>query len=95
MVQGVAPTSHGCCAACVDKLLGHKYETHAPGTCPSDGAHCNICDGGLAACTVCGGAEGTLTKHCPGAQITALQSERIYAGTLDYVGGKWVDKVPK
>lgn len=100
MVQGtvLGPTSHGCCKACKDKLLGHKYEDHKDG-CPAydDGGsgHCNICDGGLALCTVCGGAEGTLATHCPGVRVTEELSARVYAGTIDYVDGKWVTPVCK
>lgn len=50
---------------------------------------CVFCDGGLFACTVCGSAEGATTTHCPGARMTAEQTEAVYAGTLDFRDGQW------
>lgn len=46
------------------QLKEHVYYK-CPGTCM--GTHCMYCDGGLVSCTVCGQAEGDLTKTCPGA----------------------------
>ena len=54
---------------------------------------CQFCDGGLGACTVCGGFEGTLTTECPGVRITPEQEDRIYKiGNLDFRDGEWVNK---
>lgn len=47
---------------------------------------------GCAACRICKGAEGTLTTDCCGAPITYEESEAIYAGQIDFKGGKWISK---
>ena len=62
------------------------------GKCQEDG-HCQYCDGGLAWCTTCGGAEGSLTTDCPGRKITADEEDAIYkTGLLDYRDGQgWVN----
>lgn len=52
---------------------------------------CPICDGGLFLCSVCGSAEGATTSSCPGQQMTADQIDAVYAGTLDYRNGQWVE----
>lgn len=74
--------------------MKHDYKT--PADCDCVGTicegRCNICDGGLALCKVCGGAEGSLPKECPGSRMTSDQEDAVYAGTLDFVGGKWVTK---
>jgi hypothetical protein len=48
--------------------------------------HCHICDGGLALCVVCGGAEGSLPTECPGRPLTAAEEDAIMAGTMDFEG---------
>jgi hypothetical protein len=55
--------------------------------------NCNICDGGLAICKVCNGAEGTLTTHCPGYWYTEKE-EAVYKGLLDFVDGEWITVKP-
>lgn len=51
---------------------------------------CPICVGGLGFCTVCNGAEGTLTTECCGRPITEEEEHRIYiVGDLDFYDGKW------
>ncbi len=56
---------------------------------------CMFCDGGLGHCTVCNGFEGTLTTDCCGRKITEDEEDAIYKkGTLDFVNGEWVHKVP-
>lgn len=52
--------------------------------------HCNFCDGGLAYCTVCCGAEGDLPTDCPGRELTTDEGVKIYNSELDYVDGQWV-----
>lgn len=39
---------------------------------------------GVEGCHVCGGAEGSLPTCCPGRQMTAEESEAVYAGQLDF-----------
>ena len=45
---------------------------------------------GLGLCTVCGAAEGQLTKHCPGKMMTDTQKSMSYAGRLNFINGCWV-----
>jgi hypothetical protein len=49
---------------------------------------CQFCDGGLFACTVCGGFEGSLPTDCPGFKMTEEQEHRVYRGLLDYRDGR-------
>jgi len=66
------------------------YECH----CEQSG--CMFCDGGLGACTVCGGAEGTLTTECCGRRLTEEEKDKVYKeGTLDYLDGQWVNPKEK
>jgi hypothetical protein len=51
---------------------------------------CMVCNGGLSLCTICGGAEGSLTTDCPGKQLTGKEQDKIYAGSLDFRDGSWV-----
>jgi len=54
---------------------------------------CPICVGGLVLCTVCHGAEGTLTTECCGRPITEDEENRIYKlGNLDFIDGEWRPK---
>lgn len=55
-------------------------------------AHCPICDGGLAVCTVCKSFEGGLATECPGVEQTEDQTRAVYSGEWDYIGGLWVRK---
>lgn len=53
---------------------------------------CQFCDGGLFACTICGGFEGTLTTECPGRKLTPDEERLIYTeGKLDFRNGAWVE----
>lgn len=46
---------------------------------------CGVCEHCcLAVCSVCGGAEGTLTTDCPGVKIGAAREEEVYETNLDY-----------
>jgi hypothetical protein len=67
--------------------MEHVYLKHVA----CEEAMCAICDGGLALCTVCGGAEGSLTTECPGRKVTSAEDEAVYACTLDYFAGQWFD----
>lgn len=51
---------------------------------------CPICDGGLASCVVCRGAERSLPTECPGVEIGSYEQEGVMAGKLDFRGGEWV-----
>lgn len=53
---------------------------------------CAICEGGLALCVVCGGAEGSLPTECPRERMTNAQENSVYAGTHGFVGGRWITK---
>lgn len=55
------------------------------------GWRCMFCAGGLFACTECDSFEGATTTHCPRVQMTSEQHDAVYAGTLDYRAGKWVE----
>ena len=58
---------------------------------PCQVTHCNICDGGLALCTVCNGAEASLTTECPGRKISDEEQDQIVKGNLDY-NEDWINK---
>lgn len=45
---------------------------------------CYTCDGGLAFCDVCKGAEVSLPTDCPGAPMQEELQDAVQAGTLDY-----------
>jgi len=52
---------------------------------------CFGCEGGLAHCTVCGGAEGSLPTDCPGVRMSYVQQDLVYEGKIDFrVGRGWV-----
>jgi hypothetical protein len=69
--------------------LKHVRATHPPDQdCGPYG--CNVCN--LFICSVCGGAEGSLTTHCPGYQVPPTMSNLVYAGAIDFVDGQWVVK---
>lgn len=74
--------------------MKHIFLVHKPGECPNEG-HCQICDGGLGLCTVCGCAEGSLATECPGYQCHKTHGEAIYEGALDFKNGEWVNNVSK
>lgn len=69
--------------------MKHKWIEHkncsSPGICP-------ICDGGLAACEVCGLIEGSLTTDCPGYRCWQEKGDDIYEGKIDFVNGQWVNQ---
>jgi len=62
-------------------MNGHEYYV-CPDDC--DNPRCKFCRGGLAACTVCGGAEGSLPSHCPGRKMTSEEQELVYTARLDF-----------
>ena len=62
-------------------------------TCSDTTACRMICDGGLALCALCGHLEGSLTTDCPGTQTHSQYGDLVYAGTIDYRKGAWVEGV--
>lgn len=67
--------------------MKHKLAKHENCTRP----HCNICDGGLAFCEVCKGAEGSLPTECPGRVMTDEEEADVYAAKIDFKGGRWIE----
>lgn len=65
----------------------HTLETHGP-ECQVH--HCNICDGGLAYCKVCGGAEASLPTECPGEKMSSQTIDDVFACRMDFKGGQWI-----
>ncbi len=59
-----------------------------------DGKHeaynCQFCDGGLTYCTVCGGAEASLTSDCPGYKLLDIIQDAIGYLGWDYKDGQFV-----
>jgi hypothetical protein len=66
---------------------------HTAVECNCDEPYCQFCQGGLFACSVCGGLEGSVPTHCPGDAMTYKQNEDVYAGRIDYRDGAWVNGV--
>ena len=48
---------------------------HVFHSCTDEG--CNVCDGGLAWCTVCGAAESELLEECPGQESEEERRKRV------------------
>lgn len=71
------------------KPQAHIYKTAQDCGCAGSGG-CPICDGGLALCKVCGGADGCMTADCPGRHLTVDEMDAICRGELDYKGGEWI-----
>ena len=46
-------------------------------------------EGGLASCEICHGAEGSLPTQCPNAPMSHWESQRVYAGQIDFQDGAW------
>lgn len=69
-------------------MTSHTFEKHDNCTDP----YCRICSGGLSICIVCGGAEGSLTTHCPMKRIPErFLDKMIYQDGWDYRDGKWLN----
>lgn len=52
-------------------------------------SECNVCRGGLALCTVCGGAEASMPTDCPGVHLSSDTLDGIQSGEIDFVDGEW------
>ena len=44
---------------------------------------------GIAACRVCGGAEASLPRECPGAKMSPEDQEAVQDGNLEFMHGRW------
>lgn len=55
--------------------------------------HCPICDGGLAVCSVCDGAEGSLPSECPGSKMDGERQGEVYRGLADFKNGQWTFRI--
>jgi hypothetical protein len=74
--------------------MKHKlYGVDVPCYCPEDD-RCVVCEGGLADCSVCGGAESSLPADCPGKRMSDGTIALIAAGELDYKDGEWINLIP-
>ncbi len=55
----------------------------------TDCAGCFCCEGGLALCVTCGGAEASLPTHCPQARMDDLMQATVQDGSADFENGEW------
>lgn len=55
-----------------------------------DDDNCTSCNYGLYWCTVCHGAERSLTTECCGRPLTDYEQEEV-GYTLDYANGEWIE----
>lgn len=63
---------------------------HIPVKCTDPECNgCMFCAGGLYACEVCGGAEGSMTTQCPGRRLSADELEQVYAQRRDFNQNRW------
>jgi hypothetical protein len=65
-----------------------KFPGHCRAHCPPDCDGCFYCEGGLFACTTCGGAESSLTTHCSGERVPGPLRDLVSSARLDYVRGR-------
>ena len=66
--------------------MDHQYHV-------CDDEHCNICNGGLAYCIVCYGAEGSLTTECCGRPMTEEEQDRVHMKqNLNFRDGEWKEE---
>lgn len=61
-----------------------RFPQHKLYHCADSCTGCMYCDGGLGLCVVCGGAEASLPRHCPGERMTEAQEDAVTAGLLDF-----------
>lgn len=72
----------------MDKKSCHVWYKCDGRSCEDRGG-CMFCDGGLGACTVCGGIEGSLTTECPGIELPQETLDLLYALKIDFNQGRW------
>lgn len=57
---------------------------------------CMVCEGSLALCVTCGGAEGSLPTHCPGEPMQPEVADDVYSELLDYDAREgWVQRISR
>lgn len=67
-----------------------KRRSHNYCSCDCEESECNLCEGSLYYCLVCGGVEtDSLTKDCCGRMISDIEEEKISKGWLDFIDGRW------
>lgn len=70
--------------------MKHNYLVHPSGYHDNDDYyHCMFCEGGLSACTTCGGLEGSLTKDCAGSELSSFTLDKVWKGDIDFRDGNW------
>lgn len=67
--------------------LRARASSHDLHRCNEEG--CCVCEGGLAWCVTCGGAEASMPTECPGVAMTQGQQDEVQAGRIDFRGGQW------
>lgn len=69
----------------------HEYEILGEITVPPKHQH-NLHDreDGLAHCKICGGAESSLPKDCPGRKLSEMEEDQITNRQLNFISGQWV-----
>lgn len=63
---------------------GHRLHGTTASPCDRRKEDCFVCEGGLALCGVCGGAEACLPTDCPGYRMEPEVAEAVGAGEVDY-----------
>jgi len=61
-----------------DKNNGHVFHK-------CNDPNCSVCNGGLAYCDVCGGAENSLPNACPGYRMDDHEQALVASGNLNFV----------
>jgi len=70
----------------VAETSGHKLIQ-----CGKDCTGCMYCDGGLAHCEICGGAEASLPIHCPGRKMSQAEEDAIQRRDITFINGFWIN----
>ena len=70
------------------------FPRHKLHKCDATCEGCPVCEGGLAMCDTCGGAEGSMPTDCPQRPMTLEEWEAVYRDEIDFrvrLGGwtKW------
>lgn len=74
--------------------MGNRMASPEASGVPRMTAHnCPPREDGLSHCCVCGGAEVSLTRHCPERKLTEGEEIAVMAGALDFIDGKWINPV--
>lgn len=67
----------------ITRIMRHPaHYLHRPSQCDRD--QCFVCEGGLALCLTCGGAEASMPTDCPQALMGERRAAAVQAGALDY-----------